>query len=303
MAVIVENGTGVAGANSFVTVAFVTAYLTARNRQTENGWAGSGAEEDAAVIEATDYIEARFSQLFKGAKEYEDLRVARATLELTAQPSAGDTVVIGAVTYSFEGSLGGANDVLIGANTSESVDNLIDAVNANPATAGTVFHASTVENDDAGAQAFFGDTLLAFAKVSGTPGNAVTTTTTITGATWNFATLNGGGDRPYPQPLSFPRDGLFDRDGIQVFGMPEKLKQATAEYAVRARAAAATLAPDPTADSLGGTVTRLKEKIGPIETDTEYLPGTVGSGSLPAYPAADRLLRDFVTSGGRVVRG
>ena len=302
MALIQENGSGVAGANSFVTAAFVTAYLTERNRVTENSWSSaSNALQDAACIAATDYIEDRFRLQFLGNKEFRDIRQARATLDFTGLPLDSETVTIGSVVYTYNTALGGANSVLIAATVSASIDNLIGAVLATPDQAGIEHGTGTVANADVTAQAFFDDTMLVSAQASGTAGNSIATTETLTNGSWNFPTLNGGSDRAQGQPLSFPRVSLFDRDGIRIIGMPDQLLQATAEYAVRARSS--ILAPDPTLDALGGTVIRLKEKIGPLETDTEYASGTAGSGALPAYPAADRLLRDYIRSGGRLIRG
>ena len=303
MALLVENGSGVFGANSYIDAAYVTAYLAERNRAGEGGWAtGSpGAEESAACIAGTDYIENRFRDLFLGQKEHRSISVARATWSPTAQPGGSETVTIGATVYTFVASLSGAADVLIGSSLSASIDNLVDAINANAATAGVAFSAALSANASASAQTFIDDALVTLARTTGTPGNAVAVSTTVTGASWNAATLIGGSDIPRPQPLSFPRVGLYDRDGIRIYGIPERLKFASAEYAVRARAA--TLAPDPTVDALGGTVTSLREKVGPIETETAYLAGSANSGALPAYPAADRLLAEFLGRRGGVIRG
>lgn len=304
MTLILENGTGVAEANSYVIATFVSSYLTDRERATENGWANGseGVEEDAACVDATDYIENRFRLLFLGIKQYPDISLARSTLELTANPLNTETVVVGSVTYTFRTAIVAANDVLIGLSTAASVVNLVNAINANATASGVGFHEDTIVNPDAGAQLYTDDRMIAFGLLTGTADNAVVTTTTVTGASWNFSTLHGGTSIIAPQPLSFPKTGLVDPDGLTIVGMPLRLLQATAEYAVRARVATTLLAPDPTVDALGGTVTRLKEKVGPIETDTEYLPGTANSGALPAYPAADRLLADFLSSGG-VIRG
>lgn len=302
MALIIENGTGVVGATSYYSEDAVTAYLTARNRETENDWNGTfTAAETAACVAATDYIEARFSQVFKGQRQYSDISTARATLAFTAQPSATEAVVVGVVTYTFVAALAIAGDVLIGASLKESIENLNDALNLNASTSGTAFHASTAENLLAGGQLFPDDNLLAFALDSGTAGNIAATTTTVTGATWNFATLVGGSSSQYPQPLSFPRANLYDRDGALVASMPAKLQAAHAEYSVRARGA--TLGPDPTVDALGGTVSRIKEKVGPIETDTSYVGSTADGSSLPAYPVVDRLLAEYIRSSGTVIRG
>jgi len=304
MALIVENGTGVAGANSFVIATFVSSYLADRNRATENGWASGSeaAEEDAACVGATDYIENRFRTLFNGIKQYSDISLARSTLELTANALDTETVVVGSVTYTFRAALAAANDVLIGVSAAASVVNLTDAINANANTSGVGFHADTVANLDAGAQLYTDNRLLAFGLLTGTADNTVATTTTVTGASWNFATLHGGTDIIAPQPLSFPRVGLIDPDGNSIEGMPLRLLYATAEYAVRDRSTTTVLAPDPTVDPIGGTITSLRERVGPIETETQYLAGTANSGTLPAYPAADRLLADLISQPG-VIRG
>lgn len=102
------------------------------------------------------------------------------------------------------------------------------------------------------------------------------------------------------QALSFPRVRLYDEDGRKVEGLPTKLKQATAEYAKRALTA--ELAPDPTTDARGQKVTRFKEKIGPLEEETQYSEAGSASSFKP-YPAADKLLQEYVTaSGGRLTR-
>lgn len=97
------------------------------------------------------------------------------------------------------------------------------------------------------------------------------------------------------QPLSFPRLGIRNRAGLDVLGIPEALKRATAEYALRALTAA--LMPDPTVNATG-VVTGTREKVGPIETETMYS-GFLRNATLRAYPAADRLLVGLLAGGGR----
>ena len=51
-----EDGTGLANANAYVSVEFADEYFSARGNQT---WAGLGsADKEAAIIKATDYLEA-----------------------------------------------------------------------------------------------------------------------------------------------------------------------------------------------------------------------------------------------------
>lgn len=168
MAFIVEDGTGVAGANAYIPVAYADEYFADRGETT---WTGSDTVKQQAIIKATDYIETRWGDSFKGQPEFLDPR----------------------------------------------------------------------------------------------------------------------------QPLSFPRAGLYDRAGQPVEGIPDNLKRATAEYALRALSAA--LMPDPTVNATG-VVTGTREKVGPIETETSYS-GFMQNGRLRAYPAADRLLAQYVAGGGR----
>jgi len=111
------------------------------------------------------------------------------------------------------------------------------------------------------------------------------------------AYFKGSAEFPGVQALSFPRINLYDRDGVAVEGVPTKLQQAVAEYALRALTA--SLLSDPTTDD---NITTLRERVGPIETETRYSENLVGY-ELPEYPAADALLYDYIIArGGRSYR-
>ena len=98
------------------------------------------------------------------------------------------------------------------------------------------------------------------------------------------------------QALEWPRV-FCDSEDPQ---MPVNMKKAVAEYAKRARTA--PLAPDPTVDATGGTVTRKKEKVGPLEEETQYSE-TAALRLFTPYPAADMLLRGLTSAfGNRVIR-
>ncbi len=62
MALIVEDGTGLSDANSYVSVAYADAYFLARN---VTSWASLTIKE-ALLIQATDYMEAVYSESWKG---------------------------------------------------------------------------------------------------------------------------------------------------------------------------------------------------------------------------------------------
>lgn len=96
------------------------------------------------------------------------------------------------------------------------------------------------------------------------------------------------------QSLAWPRNG----DDEEV-GLPKALKQATAEYALRALSAA--LLPDPTVSATGKFITAESKKVGPIEKSFEYSEA-MGVELIVPYPAADMLLRSLVYAGGRVIR-
>lgn len=74
-----------------------------------------------------------------------------------------------------------------------------------------------------------------------------------------------GTRRGYVQGLLWPRTQAYDGAGYDLPNLPTQLQDAVCELA--ARAVSSPLASDL---ERGGTVKRLKEKVGPLETDTEY---------------------------------
>jgi hypothetical protein len=100
------------------------------------------------------------------------------------------------------------------------------------------------------------------------------------------------------QALSFPRLRLWDNEGDEVAGVPNKLKWAVSEYALLANSGELFLTPS--TDTSGLQVQRLREKIGPIETETAFVGGS--QTIVKNFPNADNLLRDYVIPGGQVIR-
>lgn len=299
MTFIVETGAGIPNANAYATVAFVLSYLTDRGRQTENTWSSrTSTVQQQAIVIATSYIDKRYGPRVKGLRRRTiiDGREASGTLTLTTLPALTETVTVGAVAYRFVDSLVAENDVLRGASITESAANLAAAIASGGD--GVTSHAMTIQNWEASATAAVG-VVTVTATVEGLSGNAITFATTVTGATATGSGFLASGLDEGPQSLIFPRQGLYGFDGQLIVGIPLKLKFATAEYAVRSLAG--TLDPDPTYDATGGTVQRKREKVGPIEEETEYAAG--GAIRIYAdYPAADRLLVEYLTSGSGVYR-
>ena len=98
-----------------------------------------------------------------------------------------------------------------------------------------------------------------------------------------------------PQSLSWPRKntGVYDSDEI-----PEPLKRAIYEYANKARVA--PLVSDPSVDASGLSVQRSRRKVGPIETETQYLGGA--RRLFKSYPVPDALIRSLLVSVPGVIR-
>jgi len=300
MAFIVEDGNGFATANSYATTAFVLAYLTERNRQTENTWDTLAASiQQAHIIGATDHIENRFRDGFMGTKEFKGLKLAKGVLNFVGIPVATETVTIGTTVYTFENAMASPNDVLITSTANGSINNLINAINALSSEAGITHGLGTVQHPDVSARATDGDSLVAEARVEGFAGNTISTLTTFSGGTWSAGTLIGGSDVGRVQRLSFPRLHLVDRDGNSVLGIPERLKQATAEYSVRS--AGSVLLPDPDMTT-GLQVVEKEEVVGPLTERTKWMEGGRGKTTV-SYPAADRLLMDFLVPTGLLLRG
>lgn len=138
-----------------------------------------------------------------------------ANASATAAAGAGDTVDVTALVAGTAGNsiattttgsgdatfadvtlLGGeaaeaAYTVEIGATASDTLDNLIAAINAG-AGAGTVYGTGTAAHPSVSAAAGTGDTVDVTATVAGTDGNSVATTSTAGNLTWGAVTLEGG---------------------------------------------------------------------------------------------------------------
>lgn len=64
MAFVVEDGTGLANANSYVSVADADAYFADRGI---TAWTGSSTVKEQALIRATDFIETVYGRRFRGS--------------------------------------------------------------------------------------------------------------------------------------------------------------------------------------------------------------------------------------------
>lgn len=63
MALTVEDGTGLSGANAYVDVAFADAYFLERGN---SNWTGAATDKEVALIVATEYADLRWRRRLKG---------------------------------------------------------------------------------------------------------------------------------------------------------------------------------------------------------------------------------------------
>lgn len=112
-----------------------------------------------------------------------------------ASGAAAETATLDTHAYSFVNYLSGvADQVLIGATASDTLDNLIAAVNG-AAGSGTLYGTGTVAHSTVDVAAGAGDTMTVAAKTAGTAGNSIATTETMAQGSFGATTLTGGLDQ------------------------------------------------------------------------------------------------------------
>ena len=103
------------------------------------------------------------------------------------------------------------------------------------------------------------------------------------------------------QTTQWPRLGAKDINRWLVEGIPNQVKNATAEYAKIALEQ--EINPNPERHESGVRVASIREKVGPIEESTSF---AFGQGfTMPRYPKADRMLtvNGLAIAGGQIRRG
>lgn len=277
MAFIVEDGSGKKGATSYGTVAAFEAYWLDRGVDISS-W--TNEDKQACLVKATDYIDTRWGLRFKGRRYWRTIS-SRSVFTLTDQPLDGETVTVGSAIATFKDTATEDEHAEIGDTLIETLGNLADALAAADDDTDGVLSAFLIADPDNAAL-----TVL-------TTKDGVATTETVTNGSFDTATTSGW--TAHQQPLEFPRLSLYDKAGNLVEGIPDRLREATFEYAYRANTA--ELAPDPTIDATGLQVTGNRTKVGPIETDVKYAENSTIKVTKP-YPAADRLLQEYISTGG-----
>jgi hypothetical protein len=120
---------------------------------------------------------------------------ASKVLTFTGNAEDGETVSIGGQSYKFQIAIGAAYDVLIGASASDTIDNLIAAING-AAGEGSTYGTGTVAHESVTAAKEDTDKLVVTAKTKGESGNSIAIAKTVANATWadDATALSGGID-------------------------------------------------------------------------------------------------------------
>ena len=113
---------------------------------------------------------------------------ATGTVTFTENPSDGDTLQIGSVTYKFMTSPAAANDVAIQETVYETAQNLADVINGD---SGEAYEGTTSPSLDVSAEVEAGVMTLT-ARTAGTAGNSLALVQTGDFANVSGATLSGG---------------------------------------------------------------------------------------------------------------
>lgn len=293
--------------------ATTTCVLSSWASTTLLGGVGSDAAIAQAIVRATTYLDSRFS--FIGVKLVTSNVQASDALNATANFANGETLTIGGKVYTFQTVLTNVDGhVLIGANTDASLTNLISAINLSGGTPGVNYAASQTLDGNVSATKPASGSIMVLAIVAGVSGNTIAVSSTAANASWTSSTLLGGLS---PQSTQWPRQAgefnfvpwfdinflapvIFDGTDLDSFtaiigpdkqsilGVPPVVKNATAEYSLRALAIA--LYQDMPAPDGGRWIRSQTVKVDVIEQTTEYEPTQAGGFAMPAYPMADMML-------------
>lgn len=159
--------------------------------------------ESKKIVTGSFEVMGKYGETASLSLNTRELVAATGTLTAAGNPSADDTVTVAGRTYTFKASLSGADQVLIGADASATLDNLIAAING-AAGAGTTYGNGTTAHATVTAAAGSGDTMVVTAVTGGTAGNALATTEASSVLSWGAATLTGGVAHEYAPATDNP---------------------------------------------------------------------------------------------------
>lgn len=116
---------------------------------------------------------------------------ASGSINFSGNPSVGDTVTVGATTYTFKTEMAAANDIKLGSSQSDSTATLVKVLNGTGAS-GTDYYAGTTTPNASAAASASGSEVSVTAKTAGSAGNSVALAATGSAMSVSGSTLEGG---------------------------------------------------------------------------------------------------------------
>lgn len=116
---------------------------------------------------------------------------ASGSIGFSGNPADGDTVTVGATTYTFKTTMAAANDIKLGSSQTASIATLVKVINGTGASGTDYFTGTTTPNASASASSS-GSEVTITAKSAGTAGNSVALAATGSAMSASGSTLEGG---------------------------------------------------------------------------------------------------------------
>jgi flagellin len=169
---------------------------------------------------------------------------ATGTIDLTNNPTVGNSVQIGSTTYTFvsAGQASAADDVALGSTVQSTLQNLQAAVNGSSGS-GSIYGSGTVANTAATITSVNGGSAVVQALSAGTAGNGVTLAVNVTSSVGSGGgtTLTGGTNATYDTGtltlLTQPGLAQTATGSVTMSAQPDTAASATGVFALAANAA------------------------------------------------------------------
>lgn len=116
---------------------------------------------------------------------------ASGSISFSGNPADGDTVTVGATTYTFKTDMASANDIKLGGSQTDSISTLVKVINGTGAS-GTDYFAGTATPNASASAASSGSEVTISAKTAGAAGNSVVLAATGSAMSASGSTLEGG---------------------------------------------------------------------------------------------------------------
>lgn len=142
---------------------------------------------------------------------------ASGSITFVGNPADGDTVTVGATTYTFKNTMAAAQDIQLGADAASSQATLVKVLNG-AGVSGTDYFAGTTTPNASVLSTSSGSLVSLKAKAAGTAGNAVALAASGSAITVSGATLTGGGIATIPPYIGRAYTAAEGREKTVVIG-------------------------------------------------------------------------------------